>query len=66
MLQISPENLCVGVSFQQSCRPEGLQLCLKETTTKVFSYDFWKILKNTYFEEHLRTTASVLPDNSAS
>ena len=29
-----------------------------QTPTKVFSYEYFEILKNTYFEEHLRTTAS--------
>ena len=31
----------------------------KETPTPVFSSEICKIFKNTYFEEHLRTTASV-------
>ena len=30
-----------------------------ETSTKVFSYEIWKIFKNTYFEEHLQTIALV-------
>ena len=31
----------------------------KETPTQVFSSQYCKILKNAYFEEHLRTAASV-------
>ena len=30
----------------------------KETQTQVFSSEICEIFKNTYFEEHLRTTAS--------
>ena len=33
---------------------------LKQTTTQVFSIEIYKILKNTEFEEHLRTTATVI------
>ena len=28
---------------------------LKETPTQVFSFEYCDIIKNTYFEEHLRT-----------
>ena len=31
----------------------------KETLAQVFSCEFCKIFKNTFFTEHLRTTASV-------
>ena len=37
----------------------GLQLYQKETPTPVFFYEYCEIFKNTYFEVHLRTTASV-------
>ena len=30
----------------------------KETPTQVFSSEYCKILKNTYFQKHLRTAAS--------
>ena len=30
----------------------------KETSAQAFSCEYWKIFKNTYFEEHLRTAAS--------
>ena len=47
ILQNSKENTCLGVSF------------LKKRLQQVISCEIWKIFKNTYFEEHLRTTASV-------
>ena len=36
----------------------GLGLQHKGTPTQVFSCEICEIFKNTYFEEHLRTTAS--------
>ena len=36
----------------------GLQLYYKETSIRVFSCEIFEIFKNTYFEEHLQTTAS--------
>ena len=33
---------------------------LKETPTQVFSCEYCKIFKNTYFEENLRATASAI------
>ena len=41
----------------QALRPANM---LKETPTQVFSNEIWSIFKNTYFEEHLQTTASVM------
>ena len=38
--------------------PSGLQLYKKVSPTQVFSCGICKIFKSTYFEEHLRTTAS--------
>ena len=32
----------------------------KETSPQVFSCVYGEIIKNTYFEEHLQTTASVV------
>ena len=49
-----------GVAFWYSCRAGGLQLYYKEILTKVLSCGYCEIFKNTYFEEHLRTAASVL------
>ena len=39
--------------------PEGLEFHWKEIPTQVFSCEYCKIFNNTYFEEHLRTAASV-------
>ena len=38
--------------------PEACNLIEKGTLTQVFPCEFRKTLKNTYFEEHLRTAAS--------
>ena len=40
--QISQESTCFGVSFWQSCMPEG---CLKETRTQEFSCEISEILR---------------------
>ena len=37
----------------------GLHFIKKETPTQVFFCEYCEIFKNTYFEKHLRTTASV-------
>ena len=34
----------------------------KETPRQVLYYEICEILKNTYFEQHLRSTASILPN----
>ena len=39
-------------------RHSGQKLYLKETPSQVFSCEICDIFKTTYFEEHLRTTAS--------
>ena len=44
ILQILHENTCA---------------IKKETLAQVFSFDFCEIFKNTFFTEHLRTTASI-------
>ena len=36
----------------------GLQLYYKKTPTEVLYCEIYEIFKNTYFKEHLRTTAS--------
>ena len=45
--------LCVTVTG-----PEAYKFIKKETLAHVFSWEFSKIFKSTYFEEHLWTTAS--------
>ena len=41
-----------------SCRRECLQRCWEETPTQMFSFGICETFKSSYFEEHLRTTAS--------
>ena len=43
----------------QHSQKHGLQFYLKETPTQVYSYENCENFKNNYFEEHLRTAASV-------
>ena len=47
---------CLFLIKLQTWRPATLS---KETPTQVFSCGYCKVFKNTYFEEHLRTAASV-------
>ena len=42
------------------CRPQASNFINKETLAQVFSCEFCEIFKNTFFTEHLRTTASIL------
>ena len=56
--QNSQENTCARVSFLAKLQLLGLQLIKKETLAQVFSSEFWEISKNTFFKEHLWTTAS--------
>ena len=51
--KVAKEVLNLGTNWLK--RPAAL---LKRTLAKVFSCEFCKILKNTFFTEHLRTTAS--------
>ena len=44
--------------FLLKLQPSGLQLYEKETLTQLFFREYCEIFKNTYFEKHLRTTAS--------
>ena len=56
--KISHKNTFVGVFFLiklQTGRPVTI---LKKTPTQVFSCDIFENFKNTYFEEHLGTTAA--------
>ena len=56
--QNSQENICPSVSFLIKLRAWGPQLYKKETLAQVFSYEYCKSFKKTYFEEHLWTAAS--------
>ena len=53
-MQNSQDNIYARVSFNKVA---GLG-SEKQTLTQVFSYEVYKIAKNTFFTEHLRTTAS--------
>ena len=44
------------IGFLEVLRPEACNFIKKEALTQVFS---WEICENTFFTEHLRTTASV-------
>ena len=54
--QNSQENTCAKVSFL-------IKLQKKEALAQVFSCEFCDISKNTFFTEHIRTTASVQIQN---
>ena len=56
--QNSQENTCARVSFLINCKSEACNFIRKETLALMFSGEFCEIFKNTYFEEHLQTTAS--------
>ena len=45
--------------FLEISRPEGCNFIKKEIPAQVFSCEFCEISKNTFFTEHLWTTASV-------
>ena len=51
--QISRESICVEVSFWKN-------KLIKKTPTQVFSSEFCKIFKNTYFEERLTANGCFL------
>ena len=62
MSKNSPENTCARVSISikfQAWGPEACKFINKEPLAQVFSCEFWEISKNTFFIEHLWTTASV-------
>ena len=53
------ENTGTGVSFLIKLQA-AYNFIKKETPAHVFSYEFYRISKNTYFTEYLQTIASVL------
>ena len=55
----SKENNCIIVSVLIKLQVSGLQLLEKESLAQLFSCEFYEICKNTFFTEHLWTTASV-------
>ena len=52
--QNSQENTCARDSFLIKLQT----LLKKESLAQVFSCEFWKISKNNFFTEHIRTTAA--------
>ena len=60
--QNSQENTCAWVSF--SMRLQACNCNKKETQAQVFSCEFFKISKNTFFTEHLLATASGISKSS--
>ena len=66
--QNSQEKACIRDSILtklHSCKKECKKGCKKETLAQVFSCEFSKISKNTFFTEHLRTTASAFSFSEA-
>ena len=57
--QYSQENTCARVSFLLKLQASDCKFTKKETLAQVFSCEFCKISKNTFFTEHLRAAASV-------
>ena len=56
--QYSQENTCDGVSFSQSCRAEGLKLCLKiYSNTGVFLWILRKFQKQLFLRTPLVTAS---------
>ena len=54
----SQENTCARASFFIKLQAEACNFITKETLAQVFSCEFSEISKNTFFTEHIRTTAS--------
>ena len=44
--------------LESFCRPSSLQFFQKKSPTLIFFCELGEIFKNTYFKEHLQTTAS--------
>ena len=54
ILQNSQEDTCARVSFLIKLQASACNFMKKETLAQVFSCEFCKIVKNTFFIEHLR------------
>ena len=52
----------VSLEISQNSQPETCNFIKKETLAQVFSCEFCKISKNTFFTEHLQATASEAED----
>ena len=55
---VTGKHLCWNLFFYQAESFQACSFIKKETPTQVFSCEICEI-KNTHFEEHVRTTASV-------
>ena len=55
-----PKNLSKFTAKHQcqGCQAEACNFIKKEPLAQVFSCESWKIFRNTFFTEYLRTTAS--------
>ena len=56
--QNSQENACARLSFVIKLQAETCIFIKRETLAQVFSYEFYKIFKNTFFTEHIETTVN--------
>ena len=56
--QNSQKSTCARFFFQKTLQVEASNFIKKETLVQVFSREFCKISKNTFFTEHLWTTVS--------
>ena len=56
--KFTAKHLCQSLFFNKVCRPQPCNFIEKETLAQVFSCKFCEISKNTFFTEHLWTTAS--------
>ena len=55
--KLTEKHLCQGL-FLIKLQTQAFNFIKKETVAQVFSYEVRKMSKNTFFTEHLRTTAS--------
>ena len=61
VLRNSQENTCARVSFLIKLQVSNF--IKREALAQVFSCEFYEISKNTFFTEHLWTTASVFAED---
>ena len=58
--KFTAKHLCQSLFFNKVAGLRLATLSKKKTLAQVFSCDFCEVYKNTFFTEHLWTTASVL------
>ena len=59
ILQNSQETLVPDSLFKVSCRASAYHFTRKETSTQMFSCEFYKIFKKNYLTKHILATVSV-------